>query len=124
MEISRKHVLLDEAIFLDLVRARSIAHCSMFEIFSGIRLYIEENGDIVAEFIPGGGSLHYVTFPVERWEPAEGAPAYIVKAHNDAMRRSEKRALIFDIFTGERLFWRPRGKKLGDTLQAAFDEMQ
>jgi hypothetical protein len=123
MEISRKHVLLDETIFAELVRAGVTARYSLFELFSGIHLYLEDNGDIVAEFMPDGGSLHYVTFPVELWEPADGALAYIVKAHNDAVQRSEKRALIFDIFTGARLSWRTREKKLGDTLRAAVDEM-
>lgn len=122
-EISRKHVLLDETTFAELVRAGSIAQCSMFKIFTGIRLYLEDNGDIVAEFLPDGGSLHYVTFPVGLWEPADGAPAYIVKAHNHAVQHSEKRALIFDIFTGDMIVGRQREKRLGDMLHAAVDEM-
>jgi len=122
-EISRKHVLLDDAIFSELIRSGVTARYSMFELFSGIRIYLEENGDVVAEFIQDGGSLHYVTFNVGQWEPTDDAPAYIVKAHNDAVQRSEKRALIFDIFTGARLSWRTREKKLGDTLRAAVDEM-
>ncbi|WFS64027.1 hypothetical protein LF599_07640 [Pseudodesulfovibrio thermohalotolerans] len=121
-EISRKHVVLDETIFAELVRAGVTARYSMSELFSGIRLYLEDSGDIVAEFLPDRGSLHYVTFPVELWEPADGAPAYIVKAHNDAVQRSEKRALVFDIFSGAMLSGRKREKNLGDMLRAAVDD--
>ncbi|MDD3312976.1 hypothetical protein [Pseudodesulfovibrio sp.] len=122
-EISRKHVVLDETIFSELIRSGVTARYSMSELFSGIRLYLEDSGDVVAEFLPDGGSLHYVTFHVGRWEPTVDAPAHIIKVHNDAVQRSEKRAVVFDIFTGARLSWRTREKKLGDTLRTAVDEM-
>jgi hypothetical protein len=95
----------------------------MFELFSGIRLYLEDCGDIVAEFLPAGGSLHYVTFHVGQWEPTDDAPSHVIKAHNNAMRKSEKMALVFDIFTGDMIVGRQREKRLGDMLLAAVDEM-
>ncbi|MGE4424109.1 MAG: hypothetical protein AB7D39_17555 [Pseudodesulfovibrio sp.] len=95
----------------------------MSELFSGIRLYFEDSGDVVAEFLPDGGSLHYVTFPVGRWEPTDDAPAHVIKGHNDAIQKSEKMALVFDIFTGDMIVGRQREKRLGDMLRAAVDEM-
>lgn len=115
MEISRKDVLLDEAIFAELVRAGSIAQCSMFEIFSEINLYMEENGDVVAEFLPDGGTLHYVTFRPGEWSPTETAPARIVRAHESALRKLNGCCGVYDIFTGQKID--KRQGELGEKLK-------
>ncbi|WP_207261019.1 hypothetical protein [Desulfovibrio sp. Huiquan2017] len=125
MEISRKGVVLDEKKFSELVGSATNARHSLSEIFSGICLYLEENGEVVAEFIADGGTLHYVTFQLGDWFPRESAPARIVQAYKDAVIKAEKCGVVYDIFTGERMFAGAgrREKSLGDLLREAVDDL-
>ncbi|QGY41421.1 hypothetical protein GM415_15280 [Pseudodesulfovibrio cashew] len=117
MEISRKDVVLDDAIFSELVRVGSIAQCSMFDIFAGIRIYLEENGEVVAEFLPDDGTLHYVTFRLCEWSPAEEAPAKIVRAYEAALRKADCGGGVYDIFTGQKINTPKRKGELGEKLR-------
>ncbi|WFS63866.1 hypothetical protein LF599_06810 [Pseudodesulfovibrio thermohalotolerans] len=125
MEISRKDVLLDEKKFSGLIGSGMNSRHSLAEIFSGICMYLEESGEVVAEFNPTGGTLHYVTFQIGDWTPSDSAPARIVRAYEDAVIKAEKCGVVYDIFTGERLLSGVgrRGKNLGDLLREAVEDL-
>lgn len=122
MEISRKDVVLDDKKFSGLIGSGMNSRHSLAEIFSGICLYLEESGEVVAEFNPTGGTLHYVTFQLGDWAPSETAPARIVRAHENAMRKSDSCGVVYDIFTGRRICSDRSGGNLGDLLRAAVDD--
>lgn len=125
MEISRKDVVLDDKKFSGLIGSGMNSRHSLAEIFSEICLYLEESGEVVAEFNPTGGTLHYVTFQLGDWAPSDSAPASIVRAYEDAVRKAEKCGVVYDIFTGERIVAGDgrRGKCLGDLLREAVDDL-
>ncbi|MBG0791535.1 MAG: hypothetical protein H0S80_13665 [Desulfovibrionaceae bacterium] len=125
MEISRKDVVLDDKKFSGLIGSGMNSRHSLAEIFSGICLYLEESGEIVAEFNPEGETLHYVTFQLGDWAPSDSAPARIVQSYEDAVRKAEKCGIVYDIFTGERLLHGigKREKNLGDMLREAVEDL-
>jgi hypothetical protein len=86
---------------------RFIASCvtqgdCLADVFLGTRIYLERDGRITLEFLPEGGTLHFVTFGYEEWFPAETASADAMRLFK-RFREKPDSTKVFDIFTGERL---------------------
>jgi hypothetical protein len=101
-QLRRIDVRLDPNKLQGFVTA-CIAHGGRFaDVFWDTRIYLEHDGQITLEFLPDGGTLHFVMFDQDEWSPAE-------TASDDAMRLFKRfrekpdSAQVFDIFTGERL---------------------
>ena len=72
------------------------------DVFLGINIFLEQDGQLTLEFLPTGGGFRFITFDHGEWSPAD-------TASDDAMRlfkrfrRESDQGDVFDIFTGTRL---------------------
>ncbi|BDQ33411.1 hypothetical protein [Pseudodesulfovibrio portus] len=80
-----------------------VAHGNCFaDVFWDTRIYLERDGRITLEFLPHGGTLHFVMFELDEWSPAVTASADAMRLFT-RFRKEPDDAQVFDIFTGERL---------------------
>jgi len=72
------------------------------DVFLGINIFLEQDGQLTLEFLPTGGGFRFITFDHGEWSPAD-------TASDDAMRlfkrfcRKPDQGGVYDIFTGSQL---------------------
>lgn len=104
--ISRRSVVLDAHIFNTFLRRLSHRGASMADIALGLDLYLEQNGNIVAEcWLYGGEALSYAVFKPDEWEIEEGVNELTRKVL-EAVRPKPSPGAVIDIFTGKMVLTR------------------
>lgn len=115
-EVSRKDILLDNDRFTRFMRLAMDDPNTLSHFFSGVRLYLEKNGEIIAEYNPEGLTLYTMPFRQGHWEPSDTAPAKVIQAYEKARQKTERHG-IFDIFSGQQIDTNRKEKKFGERLR-------
>ena len=119
-EVSRKDVLLDNDRFSRFMRLVMNDPNTLAHFFSGVRLYLEKDGKIVAEYNPEGLTLYSMPFRQGHWTPSETAPAKVVRAYDKARQKAKSRG-VFDIFSGKQIDTNQKEKRFGERLRAKIE---
>lgn len=119
-EVSRKDVLLDNDRFSRFMRLAMDDPNTLSHFFSGVRLYLEKDGRIIAEYNPEGLTLYSMPFRQSHWTPSDTAPAKVIRAYEKARQKAENCG-VFDIFSGQLIDTNQKEKRFGERLSAKIE---
>jgi len=99
--IRRQDVVLDPNIFNTFLRSMATHGVSLSEIVLGLDLYLERNGNVVAEcWFNGGEAIDFRVFQPHEWE-ISGKADGLTRRVLEAVRPKPSSGDVVDIFTGK-----------------------
>lgn len=99
--IRRRDVVLDHHIFNTFLRSMATGGVPLVEIVLGLELYLEQNGNVVAEcWFNGGESFDFRVFKADEWEIREDVDG-LTRRVLEVVRPKPSPGAVIDIFTGK-----------------------